>query len=131
MQLFKKSKLKDKLAAKNSGFRHVLVEAPDFDNAKFMVFEPPLKDWMAYVSVVKLCSEDNETTEDIKAKKLIEAEAKLFIRCVRDENGDPIFGESELSELINVFGNNHSRILEKGLELLTLKQNPLEVAEKK
>lgn len=131
MKIFGKLKLKDKLAAKNSGLRHVLVEAPDFDNEKLMVFEPLIKDWLSYVSVVKLCEEDTELNEKIKAQKLVEAEAKLFIKCVRDESGDAIFNESELNDLISVFGNNHSRILEKGLELLTLNKNPLAIAEKK
>lgn len=130
MKLFK-SKLKSKLAAKNSGFRHVIVTAPDFDNAKFMVFEPPIKDWIAYISVVKACSDDGIKSEEEKTKALITAEAKLFIKCVMDENGDRIFVENELTDLIEVFGNNHSRILEKGLELLSLKNNPIEVAEKK
>lgn len=131
MKLFSKSKLKEKLAAKNSGFRHALVKAPDFDDSIFMVFEPPLSDWIAYVKVLRDNQENEELSEDEKIRILAESEAKLFIKCVRDESGNAIFDDSELSELIDVYGNAHSRILEQGLKLLSLDKNPMEIAEKK
>lgn len=131
MKLFGKSKLKDKLSARNSGYRHILVEAPDFDGAIFMVFEPPLSDWVNYLKIVRDNSDDNELTEEQKIQKQIEAEAKLFVKCVRDENGDVIFPENEIKDLISSYGNAHSRLLEKGLNLLSLNKNPIELAEKK
>lgn len=75
--------------------------------------------WNDYVASVK------------EEKDLIEAEARLFIHCVCDENELPIFNEDDLSELLEAYGNKHSRILEEGLKLLTIDKNPVGVSEKK
>lgn len=107
-------------------FKHVVIDVPEWDNAKVMIFEPTLDGWH---TAQQLSGIEGLTPAESNNVAI----AALLVDVLRDENGNRIFKREDISELKNVIAPVHSRLFNEALSLSGLKDidNPVEDAEKK
>ena len=125
--------LKQIITAKNSGFRTKSFEVKEW-GATVHVREPLHTDFYRYIKTIEQLKEDKKLSEQEKDLASIKAEARLFATILIDENGDSLFDvsdDTDMADLVKNYGPIHTRIVNKAIELIDLKNDPIKEAEKK
>ena len=125
--------LKQIITAKNSGFRTQSIDVKEW-GVTVRVREPLHTDFYRYIKTIEQLKEDKKLSEYDKDVGSIRAEATLFASILIDENGDCLFNisdDTDMSDLVKNYGPIHTRIVNKAIELIDLKNDPIEEAEKK
>lgn len=122
--------LREVITAKNSGFPTKTVNVPEW-NTTVTVREPLHTKISRYAKSINNILENEELTEDEMDIQSIKAEAILFVSVVIDDNGDLIFNNDDIEDLIKCYGPNHTRIVNEALSLVPHPDNPIKGAEKK
>lgn len=125
--------LRQIITAKNAGFRTQSFEVKEW-GATVTVREPLHSDFYRYIKAIKQLKENKKLSEYDKDVGSIKAEAILFASILIDENGDCIFNASDdtdMADLVKSYGPVHTRIVNKSIELIDLKNDPIKEAEKK
>lgn len=123
-----KKDLKALALAPLAGFRHVTVTVPEWDGVTVVLREPSAEGWLNWQEVV---GPDEETPESVsgKARRGLRGDVALFIDILRDEDMQPVFSDADQSEVEQIYGPVHSRLLKQALGLTII--TSAEDAEKK
>lgn len=125
--------LKQIITAKNAGFRTQSFEVTEW-GVTVTVREPLHTDFYRYIKTIEPLNENEELSDSEKDLIKIKAEARLFATILIDENGDCLFNvsdDADMADLVNSYGPIHTRIVNKSIELIDLKNDPIKEAEKK
>lgn len=125
--------LKQIITAKNAGFRTQSFNVTEW-GITVTVREPLHTDFYRYIKTIELLNENEELSDSEKDLSKITAEARLFATILIDKNGDCIFNVSDdidMADLVKSYGPIHTRIVNKAIELIDLKNDPIKEAEKK
>lgn len=125
--------LKQIITAKNSGFRTQSIEVKEW-GVSVIVREPLHTDFYRYIKTIEQLKEDKNLSEHDKDEGSIKAEVRLFASILIDNNGNCLFNASDdkdMEALISCYGPNHTRIVNKSIELIDLKNDPIKEAKKK
>lgn len=118
-----------KSAALKNGFRTKKITVPEWDDATIIIREPSSVDWFYFQEQMPEKKEGVKGTLDDLSQG-VRAEAQMFAHCILDEDGERIFSDDELEELIVAYGPIHTRIMNQAIRLAGM-VNPVEDAEKK
>ncbi|MFQ1007687.1 phage tail assembly chaperone [Gilliamella apicola] len=125
--------LKQIITAKNAGFRTQSFEVTEW-GITVTVREPLHTDFYRYIKTIEKLKNNKKLSEHDRDVGSIEAEATLFASILIDENGDCLFNvsnDTDMADLIKNYGPIHTRIVNKSIELIDLKNDPIKEAEKK
>ena len=125
--------LKQIITAKNSGFRTQSIDVKEW-GVTVRVREPLHTDFYRYIKTIEQLKEDEKLSEHEKDLASIKAEARLFATILIDENSNFIFDahdDNDMKDLIDNYGPVHTRVVNKAIELIDLKNDPIKEAEKK
>lgn len=125
--------LKQIITAKNAGFRTQSFEVTEW-GVTVTVREPLHADFYRYIKAIEKLKNNKKLSEHDRGVGSIEAEAILFASILIDENADCLFNVSndkDMADLVKSYGPIHTRIVNKAIELIDLKNDPIKEAEKK
>jgi hypothetical protein len=91
--------IKDLALSRQSAFRHVTVEVPEWDGVKIMLREPSAEAWLHWQDVIKPGDTDGELSVSERAHRNLRADVTLFIDVLFDEQGEPVFSKMILPML--------------------------------
>lgn len=111
------------------GFRTCKVFVKEWEGTTVTVREPSHVDFSRYLRTIKKIEENDQLSDDEKDKQFVEADSKLFITILLDENGEQACNENDLGTF--KYGSIHTRLLNKAIELMGLGNEPVEEAKKK
>lgn len=92
-------------------------------NATVFVREPSILDFHAYLNAITAHKDDPE--------KVVEAEIKLLIAVLLDEDKNPVFTADDKAELLKSYNLTHRKILNKVFDLISNDEDPVSTAKKK
>ncbi|GKX58344.1 phage tail assembly chaperone [Leminorella grimontii] len=113
MAIMKKS-IKELATAPQAGncFAKEIVE--EWDGVNIILREPPLEAWTRWQEIIKE-EADGEEAVKLRDKR---ADITLFIASLLDTDFQPVFTESDMDELMAVYGPVHSRLVKRALALI-------------
>lgn len=111
--------IKELALSRQSAFRHVTVEVPEWDGVKIMLREPSAEAWLHWQDVIKPGDTDGELSVSDRAHRNLRADVTLFIDVLFDEQGEPVFSKNDFADVEAVYGPVHARLLRQALNLTT------------
>ncbi|WP_311763000.1 phage tail assembly chaperone [Proteus terrae] len=114
-----KPSLKSLALSEKNAFRTKKVNVAEWENAVVMLREPSSPAWMKWREIINHDNaEDEHSLSDIEiAQRNLRADVVMFIDVLRDENGDVVFDESDINDVMAIYGPVHSRLLKQALDL--------------
>ena len=95
------------------------MNVAEWENTVVMLREPSSPAWMKWREIIHHDNaEDEHSLSDIEiAQRNLRADVVMFIDVLRDENGDVVFDESDINDVMAIYGPVHSRLLKQALDL--------------
>jgi len=115
------SSLRNVALTASKAYRTKEVPVPEWDGAKVTLREPSGDAWVKFREIVNPeITEGEEASQLTETQKFLrnkEADVVLFIDVLLDENGDRVFSDDDKSQVSEIYGPVHARLLAQALKL--------------